>query len=71
SIKTSPTCPRPDCKKEVESTADIMLGSQNISDLMDISRFDDVKKQIPEERTDIALRKRMERARKIYKLSPL
>ncbi|CAG8660356.1 6758_t:CDS:2, partial [Ambispora gerdemannii] len=37
SIKTSPTCPRPDCKKEVESTVNSMSGSQNISDLMDIS----------------------------------
>ena len=30
-------CPRPDCKKEVESTVDDTPGSQNINELMDIS----------------------------------
>ncbi|RHZ82911.1 hypothetical protein Glove_103g254 [Diversispora epigaea] len=37
SIKKRSICPKPDCKKEVESTVDSMLGSQNINDLMDIS----------------------------------
>ncbi|CAG8664074.1 23120_t:CDS:2, partial [Dentiscutata erythropus] len=37
SIKKHSICPKPDCKKEVESTVDSMPGSQNINDLMDIS----------------------------------
>ncbi|RHZ87789.1 hypothetical protein Glove_30g95 [Diversispora epigaea] len=37
SIKKRSICPKPDCKKEVESTVDSMPGSQNINDLMDIS----------------------------------
>ncbi|CAG8649848.1 5556_t:CDS:1, partial [Ambispora gerdemannii] len=45
SIKTRSICPRPDCKKEVEakprdyvsSTVDGTPGSQNTSDLMDVS----------------------------------
>ncbi|RHZ59109.1 hypothetical protein Glove_365g135 [Diversispora epigaea] len=36
-IKKRSICPKPDCKKEVESTINSMPGSQNTNDLMDIS----------------------------------
>ena len=37
SIKKRSICPRPDCKKEVESTVDATPGSLYTNDLMDIS----------------------------------
>jgi len=36
-IKKRSICPKPDCKKEVESTINSMSESQNTNDLMDIS----------------------------------